>query len=218
MLKLTPFAHADEASINSLFGVASQALRGAEQLIALNLQATKTMVAEFAEIIRATLSEKSPAELGKLQIAALQAAPEKALAYGRQVKDIFAAATAGQRAAVEAQVADVQAKFLEAVKAALQNVPGSENTLVLVQSAVAAANNAYEGVSKASKQVSEALDANVTKITKAGRATRSRRSTPELDKLSPTSPNVAFRMSLGRDRKIGPPFRRLPNSCRGGLH
>ena len=169
MLKLIPFAKADEASINSLLGVAGQALQGVEQLVALNLQATKTALAEFGELARATLSEKNPAELGKLQIAALQAAPEKALAYGRQVKEIFAAATAGQRTAVEAQLGDVQAKFLEAVKAALQNVPGSENTLVLVKSAVAAANSAYEGVDKASKQVSEALDANIAKVTAAGR-------------------------------------------------
>ena len=171
MLKLTtPFANADEASINSLFGVAGQALQGAEQLIALNLQATKTMLAESAELFRATLSEKNPAELGKLQIAALQAAPEKALAYGRQVKEIFAAATVGQQNAFQAQLADMQAKFLEAVQAALKNAPGSENTFVLVKSAVAAANNAYEGVNKASKQVSEALDANVTKISSPARS------------------------------------------------
>jgi phasin family protein len=114
MLKL-PFANADEASINTLFGVAGQALQGAEQLIALNLQATNTTLAEFAELVAATLSEKNPAELAKLQIAALQAAPEKALAYGRQVKEIF------------------------------------------------------EGVNKASKQVSEALDANFAKVANPGR-------------------------------------------------
>jgi hypothetical protein len=85
------------------------------------------------------------------------------------VKEIFAATAGGQKTAVEAQLADVQQKFIEAVKAALQNVPGSEKTLVLVQSAVAAVNDAYEGVNKASKQVSEVLDANVATITKAGR-------------------------------------------------
>jgi phasin family protein len=126
MLKLTtPFANADEASINSLFGAASPALRGAEQLSALNLQATKTTLAEFAELVRATLSEKNPAELGKLQIAALQAAPEKALAYSRQVKEICCRDCRATKR-LQAQLTDVQAS-LEAVGRP-QERPGSENT------------------------------------------------------------------------------------------
>jgi hypothetical protein len=67
---------------------------------------------------------------------------------------------------VQAWVADSQAKFLEAINGVLKNAPGSENTLALMKSAVAAANNAYESVNKASKQVSDAVEANVTKVTK----------------------------------------------------
>ena len=59
----------------------------------------------------------------------------------------------------------MQAKILDAVNGALKNAPGSENTLALAKSAVAAANNAYEGVNKASKQVADAVDANITKFT-----------------------------------------------------
>jgi len=165
MLKIDQFADANKASFDTLFGLAGQALQGVEQLAALNLQAIKTSLAELAEGTQAALSAKSPAELVQLQIAALQAAPQKAVAYGRQVKEIVTAATAAQRTAVEAQVADVQAKFLDAVNSALKNAPGSENSMALVKSAVAAANNAYEGMNKASKQVSDAVDANVTKVT-----------------------------------------------------
>ena len=165
MLKINQFADANKASVDTLFGLTGQALQGAEQLAALNLQAIKTSLAEFAEGTQAALSAKSPAELVKLQTAALQAAPQKALAYGRQVKEIFTVATAGLRTAIEAQVADVQAKLLDAVNGALKNAPGSENTLGLFKSAVAAANNAYNGVNKATKQVSDAVDVNVTKAT-----------------------------------------------------
>lgn len=165
MLKIDQFADANKASVDTLFRVVGQALQGLEQIAALNLQAIKTSLAEFAEGTQAALSAKSPAELMMLQTAALQAAPQKAIAYGRQLKEIFTAATAVQRSAVEAQVADVQAKFLDAVNGALKNAPGSENTLALVKSAVAAANNAYDGVNNASKQVSDAVDANVTKVT-----------------------------------------------------
>jgi hypothetical protein len=37
-----------------------------------------------------------------------------------------------------------------------------------VKSAVAAANNAYDGVNKASKQVFDAVDANVAKVAETG--------------------------------------------------
>jgi phasin family protein len=167
MSKLTPFVDASQASFANLSGAATQSLQGAQQLAALNLQVTKTVLEEMTAATQAALSARSPAELGKLQAAALQAAPQKALAYSRQVKEIFAAATVGQQSAIQARLADVQAKFLEGVQAALQNAPGSENTLSLLKTAVAAANNAVEGANTASKQFSDAVEANVSKVTQA---------------------------------------------------
>jgi phasin family protein len=164
MLNTNLFADAGKSSVERLQSLAAEARQGAQQLAELNLQATKTTLAELVQLSQAVLSAKSPAEAAQLQAAALRAAPQKALAYSRQVKEILEAATASQRSAFEAQIVDVQAKFLEAVQGALKNAPGSENTVALVKSAVAAANNAYEGVNKASKQVTDALDANVAKI------------------------------------------------------
>ena len=161
MSKSIPFADAN------LSAAAAQGLQGAQQFAALNLQVTKAVMEELAAVMQAAMSARSPAEFGKLQTAAWQAAPQKALAYGRQVKEIFAAATVGQQSAIQAQIADVQAKFLEGAQAALQNAPGSENILTLLKTAVESANNACEGANKASKQVSDAVDANVAKFTQA---------------------------------------------------
>jgi phasin family protein len=160
---MTPqrFVETQKASVDTLTGVAAQAFAGAEQLAALNLQVIKTTLAEFEQNIQASLAAKCPEDFFKLQSAALQAAPQKAAAYVRQLKDVFGAATAAQRQAVETQVAQVQAKFLEAVNGVLKNAPGSESTLALVKSAVAA----YDGLNKTSKQVADALEANVTKVT-----------------------------------------------------
>jgi phasin family protein len=165
MLKFDQFADANKASVDTVFGQTGQVFEGVEKLAALNLQAIKASIVEFREGTEAALSAKTPEEFTKLQAAALQAAPQKVLAYGRQVKEILTLATAGQRDAFEAQVSDVQAKFLDAAHGAFKNVPGSEKTLALVKSAVAAANNAYEGVYKATKQASDALETNVTKAT-----------------------------------------------------
>jgi phasin family protein len=180
MLNFNPFANAKQADLDNLLGLAGQALDGVEQLCALNLQAIKASTAELAQSTQAALSAKSPAELVQLQTAALQAAPEKVLAYVRHAKEVFDGATAGQRTAIDAQVADVQAKFFDAVNGALKNAPGSENTVVLVKSAVAAANNAYESLNKASKQALETVEANVAKTTDIVMQT-SRRSASAID-------------------------------------
>ena len=115
MLNLTPFAATRQAALATLAGNAAQALKSAHQLAALNLQATRATLAEWAAVTQGSLSAKGPAEFGTLQISALQAAPQKALAYGLQVKEILGSATLGQQGAIDAQLADVQAKFLEAV-------------------------------------------------------------------------------------------------------
>ena len=89
-----PFAETQQASGDALFGLAGEAFAGVEQLAALNLQAIKTTLAELEQGTQAAFAAKSPADLLKLQSAALQAAPRKAIAYGRQVQEIFTATTA----------------------------------------------------------------------------------------------------------------------------
>jgi phasin family protein len=178
MMNINPFFDVNKASVDTLFALTGQALHGVEQLAALNLQAIKTLLAECAEGTQVALSGRSPEDLVKLQTATLLATPQKAAAYGRQVQEIFATLAAGQRAAVEAQATDVQAKFLDAVNDALKNVPGSDNVLAMAKSAIAAANMAYDGVNKASKQVSDAVAANLTKVTEtAVKTSRSSRAT-----------------------------------------
>ena len=170
MINANQFADANKASMNTLFGLSGQAMQGLEQLVKLNMQVVKTVLAELQEGSQAAMSAKTPEVFIKLQTSALQAIPEKAASYGRQVQQIITDATATQRAAVEAQVAAAQGKFLEVVDGAAKNAPGSEHALALAKSAVAAANNAYEGVNKASKQVTEAIAANVAKVTEAATA------------------------------------------------
>jgi len=163
-MKPEQFAAANKASANTFFSLAGQTFDGAEQLVKLNLQTIKTLLAEGKESGQSALSAKSLPELMELQTAVLQAAPKKALAYGRQVQEIITTMTASQRAAFETQMADIQAKFLDTFSGSLSNVPGSEQILALAKSAVAVANNAYEGVNKASKQVSDAVVANAAKV------------------------------------------------------
>jgi phasin family protein len=163
--KLDQFAAPAKASIDTLFSQSTQAFEGVEQLSALNLQTIKTVLGEAQETSHAALLAKSPAELLKLQTEALRAAPQKAAAYGRQVQAIFARIAEARRTTFEAQIADVQAKFLDAVNGAVKGAPGAEKFLALAKSTVDAANKAYDGANTAAKQVSDAVTANVAKVT-----------------------------------------------------
>ena len=165
-MNLDQFAAANKASVETLFGLGGQAFESMEQLIALNMQTIKTVLAEAHETSETALSSKNPADMLKAQTAALQAAPQKAIAYGKQVQAIFAPIMAAQRATFDAQIADVQAKFLEAANGAMKDAPGADKFIALAKSAMTTANNAYEGMNKASKQVTDAVASNVKKMTK----------------------------------------------------
>jgi phasin family protein len=165
MFETNPFIDANKAAVDQFYGFANSAFEGVEALTTLNLQAAKTVLAESAESTQAVMSARSPEEVIRVQAAVLQSLPEKSVAYANQFKSIVESSFAAQRAAAEAKVADVQAQFVDAMANALKNAPGSENTMALVKSAVAASNNAYEGVNKASKQVADVVEANVSKLT-----------------------------------------------------
>ncbi len=165
MIDTKQFAQANIANVDKFFAEAGNAFSGVEQLTALNLQVTKTLLAEMTEGAQAMFSARSPEEMIKVQVSALQEAPMKSAAYANQVKAILESTFAGQRVATEAKIAEVQAQFVASVAEMLKNAPGSENTLALVKSAVAASNDAYEGVNKAGKQVADAVEAKMGKLT-----------------------------------------------------
>ena len=146
---------AHKANVETLFGLTQKAFEGVEKLVELNIQVAKTAMVEAADTTKAALSVKDAQELLALQQAMLQPTAEKAAAYGRHVYEIATSTNSEVAKVAEAQLADVQGKFMALVDTAVKNAPaGTENAVTLVKSAVAAANNAFETVQKAAKQAS----------------------------------------------------------------
>jgi phasin family protein len=157
---------AHKANVETLFGLTNKAFEGVEKLVELNLQVAKAALGEVADNTRAVLSVKDAQELLALQATMLQPAAEKAASYSRHLYDIAAATQAEVAKVAETQMADAQKNFASTVDSALKNAPaGSENAVALVKSAMAAANNAYESVSKAAKQAADVAEANFTAVT-----------------------------------------------------
>ena len=157
---------AQKANVETLFGLTTKAFEGIEKLVELNLQVAKTSLGEMAETTKAAFSVKDAQELMALQAGLLQPAAEKAAAYSRHLYDIVASTGAEVTKAAESTMAEGQKKVLALVDTAMKNAPaGSENAVALVKSAVAAANNAYDSVQKATKQAAEVAEANFQAMT-----------------------------------------------------
>ena len=166
MMTVEQVVAANKASVETLFGLTNKAFEGVERLVELNLQVAKAAMTEAAEGTKAAMSVKDAQELLALQAGLLQPSAEKAVAYGRHVYDIAASTQAEVGKVAEAQVADIQKKFLAGVDSAIKNAPaGTESAVSLVKSALAAANNAYESVQKAAKQAADIADANFQAVT-----------------------------------------------------
>ncbi len=166
MLNTEQIVAAQKANLETLFGLTAKAFEGVEKLVELNLQVAKAAMGEAAESAKAALSAKDAQELMALQASVLQPAAEKAAAYSRHLYDIATATTSEISKAAEATSADAQKKFTSMIDTAVKSAPaGSENAVALVKSAVAAANNAYDSVNKASKQAMEVAEANFQAMT-----------------------------------------------------
>ncbi|MBI3155372.1 MAG: phasin family protein [Burkholderiales bacterium] len=170
---MTPFTHeqvvaAQKANVETLFGLTNKVFEGVEKLVELNMQAARSMLVETAESAQTALQAKDAQELLALQASLLQPAADKAIAYSRHVYEITANTNAELVKMTEAQFAELQGKALAVVDSAVKNAPaGTENAVALVKSAMAAANNAYESVQKASKQAAEVAEANLQALTES---------------------------------------------------
>lgn len=166
MLTAEQFLAAQKSNISTLFDLSQKAFEGVEKLVELNLQVAKATLDEASQHARAVLSVKDAQELLSLQASLLQPVAEKAAAYGRHLYDIASGTSAELSRLTEGQLADAQQKFMAVVDTAVKNAPaGTENAVVLVKSAVAAANNAFDTVQKAAKQAADVAEANIQAMT-----------------------------------------------------
>jgi phasin family protein len=165
-----------KANLDTFFSLGAKAFEGVEKLVELNIQTAKTSMEEMAEHTKAVMSVKDAQELVALHSSMLQPSAEKVAAYSRHIYDIATATGTEVTKVTEGQVSDAQKKFMSVVDNAVKNAPaGTENAVVLVKSAVAAANNAFDSVQKAAKQAADVAEANFQAITstavKASQAT-----------------------------------------------
>lgn len=162
------FAAVSKAQVESLLSIANTAFASAERLANLNLTAARALLEDSIANAKTVLGAKDVQELLTLQTSLAQPIVEKTVAYSRSVYEIGAQAQEEISKLVEGQLAEVNKSVSATLDKAAKSAPaGSDVAIAAVKSAIAAANSAYDSLTKATKQVAEIAEANVTAATDA---------------------------------------------------
>ncbi|MBP9712846.1 MAG: phasin family protein [Sterolibacterium sp.] len=162
------FTTNNKANVEALLNLANTVFASAERFAALNLNTARSLLEDSVANTKALLGAKDIQELVALQATLAQPTVEKALAYSRSVYEITAQTQEEISKVVEAQFAEANKTVTTALDKAAKNAPaGSDVAVAAVKSAIAAANSAYDSISKAAKQVAEITEANVAAATNA---------------------------------------------------
>jgi phasin family protein len=162
------FASSNKANFEAMLTLANTAFASAERLAALNLNTARAVLEDSVANAKALMSAKDVQEFMSLQTAFAQPAVEKVVAYSRSVYEIGAQTQEEFAKVFEAQYSEVNKNVAQALDKAAKSAPaGSDVAVAAVKSAIAAANSAYDSMTKAAKQVAEIAEANVAAATNA---------------------------------------------------
>ena len=160
------FTATNKANVQALEGLASQAFAGFEQLVELNMAASKAALVESFDHVRAVLGAKDAQQLLALQAGVFQPLAEKSAAYGRHVYNIASSTGAELTKAFEGKLAEGQKTFAAALDNAAKNAPaGSDAAVALFKNAVSAGQSAIDSAQKAAKQAVSLAESNIAAVT-----------------------------------------------------
>ena len=153
----------NKENLESFVEFAGIAASGAEKLLDMQLKIAKAVFADTVKHAKTVVAAKDVQELTEIQGSIVQPSTEKATAYGRSVYSVVAETQTELSKFFEVRFADVNKNLTTALDKAVKSAPaGSDVAVAAVKSALAAANQAYDAFSKATKQVAEATEASIT--------------------------------------------------------
>jgi phasin family protein len=117
---------------------------------------------------KAIMGAKDPQEALTIQASLAKPNVEKAVAYGKSVYEISTETQEQLAKMVEAQFGDFQKNVAAMLEKAAKSAPaGSDVAVAAVQSAIAAANSAFDNMRKAAQQVTDMAQSNIAAATSA---------------------------------------------------
>ena len=152
------FAAANKAAVDSLLSVANTALASAERIATLNLETARSVLEDSVSNAKALMGAKDPQEALSIQASLAQPSVEKAVAYSKSVYEISTETQEQLAKMVEAQFGDFQKNVADMLEKAAKSAPaGSDVAVAAVQSAIAAANSAFDNMAAATSATIKAV-------------------------------------------------------------
>lgn len=149
------------ASLEVLLGLTNKTLESFQKLIDLNLQTTKSILAETQKTARQVLIVKDWPELLALQASLIKPTTDQFMAYRRQFFGIASAMQADFTKIAQAQYEAYRRSVQELVDHSARNAPnGSDGSVAVWQSALAASDTVLETMQQSIKQAVELAESN----------------------------------------------------------
>ena len=157
---------ANKAQVETILAVANAQFAAFEKLANLQATAVKGAFEDSINNTRALLGAKDVQEFMSLQNALAQPAIEKAIAYSKSVYEVATETNAEFSKVAERRVSEWNENFVSLLDKVSKNAPaGSDVAVAAVKSMLAAANSAYDNLTKVTKQATEIAEANVSAAT-----------------------------------------------------
>jgi phasin family protein len=156
----------NKAGIEALISLAHTQFAAFERMSALTFNATKSAFEDSVAHTKALLNAKDAQDMMNLNASVAQPAIEKAIAYSRNLYDVASQSQGEITKLVETQAGEFNKNIVTFLDKIAKNAPaGSDVAVAAVKSALAAANTAYDSVSKAARQATELAEANFAAAT-----------------------------------------------------
>lgn len=164
------FQAANKANIEAALSLATTQYAAFEKFANLNATAFKTVFEDTLANTRALAGAKDVQEFISLQSSFAQPALEKAIAYSKNVYEVTTQTNAELTRLAEKRVAEWNENIVTLLDKAAKNAPaGSDVAVTAMKQMIAAANSAYDSVTKVARQASEIAEANVAAATETAK-------------------------------------------------
>jgi len=161
---------ANKSNVEAFLAVANAQFAAFEKLANIQASVVKSAFEDSIANTRALLGAKDVQEFVSLQNSFAQPAVEKAMAYSKGVYEVATVANAELSKVAERRVAEWNENFVSLLDKLSKNAPaGSDVAAAAVKSMLAAANSAYDNLTKVAKQATEIAEANVAAATESAR-------------------------------------------------
>jgi phasin family protein len=155
-----------KAQVEGAVKFATFGLEATEKFVQFQLAQAKVAFGDAVTTAKGMADMKEPVALPDVKSTMVDPAVEKMTAYAKGLYELSASTQAQFARMVEEHMGMVNKQMLSALDTAAKNGPaGTDLAVSAIKSALAAANSAYDNISKATKQATELAEANLASVT-----------------------------------------------------